>query len=100
MRAVELLHGASFLPRPIINLTDTGPEGRWRWVSGQPVSYFNWPLSEPNGAQLFNCAVIELARGGRQDGWWSDISSMGVMMPTQQFFVGLSKPSNTCSVSS
>ena len=48
-RAIELLNAADFSPQTyagaIINLTDTGSEGRWRWVSGQPVTYSNWPMS-------------------------------------------------------
>ena len=79
--AIKLLNAADFSPQTyagaIINLTDTGSEGRWRWGSGQPVTYSNWPMSEPNGARLSNCAGIELARGGHLDGWWNDISCMG-----------------------
>ena len=33
-----------------IGLTDEGSEGQWRWISGEPVSYTNWNVGEPNNA--------------------------------------------------
>jgi len=29
-------------------LTDEAVEGAWAWVTGEPVTYFNWALDEPN----------------------------------------------------
>jgi len=34
-------------------------------------------MREPNGAKQSNCAGIELACGGHQDGWWNDILCEG-----------------------
>ena len=80
-RVVELLEQANFnsnlYPGAMINLTDVGKESKWLWRSGRPVSYSNWPVSESNGGVGANCAGIELARGGHQNGWWNDISCTG-----------------------
>jgi Tol biopolymer transport system component len=32
-----------------IGLTDQGREGRWTWVSGEPVGYTNWNPGQPEG---------------------------------------------------
>lgn len=31
-----------------IGLTDAGGEGKWQWVTGEPLSYTNWAVDEPN----------------------------------------------------
>lgn len=80
-RAIELLSKATFpdkvKPGGMINLTDTGSEGIWRWASGQAVNYSNWPTDKPNGGNRANCAGIELANTEYEDGWWSDVSCRG-----------------------
>ena len=80
-RVVELLEQANFnsnlYPGAMINLTDVGKESKWLWRSGRPVSYSNWPVSEPNGGEGANCAGIELSRDRHENGWWNDISCAG-----------------------
>ena len=33
-----------------IGFTDQEVEGQWEWISGEPVTYTNWQLGEPNDA--------------------------------------------------
>ncbi|MFO1341081.1 MAG: LamG-like jellyroll fold domain-containing protein [Burkholderiaceae bacterium] len=35
-----------------IGLTDEAQEGVWRWVSGEPVTFTNWRVGEPNNRWL------------------------------------------------
>ena len=36
-----------------IGLTDIELEGKWSWVTGEPLSYTNWEVDEPNNGQDF-----------------------------------------------
>jgi hypothetical protein len=39
-----------------IGLTDKDVEGQWRWVTGEPLTYTNWYVGEPNGGRGENYA--------------------------------------------
>lgn len=40
--------GSSFLQRYLLGATDSGSEGVWEWVTGEPWSFANWSWGEPN----------------------------------------------------
>jgi hypothetical protein len=53
-----------------IGLSDEAHEGVWRWVSGEPATYFNWGPGEPNGGRNENYGLLN-ARGTKK---WNDAS--------------------------
>ncbi len=49
-----------------IGLTDQNSEGRFRWISGEPVTYTNWNLGEPNnccGGEDYGVMNWQIAHG-------------------------------------
>ena len=50
--------------------TDAGQEGTWSWVNGEPWSYSNWDVAEPNSA-YGNENSLEIANNGK----WNDNNS-------------------------
>ncbi len=50
-----------------IGLADREDEGRFRWVTGDPVAFTNWDSGEPNN--FFNEDCVELRSG---NGRWND----------------------------
>ena len=58
------LQGAYF------GLSDTGKEGRWTWVNGEPADYLNWAIGEPNSETAGeNYAMFYWKY---KDGTWND----------------------------
>jgi hypothetical protein len=62
-----------------IGLNDAGQENIWQWISGAPVTYFNWAPGEPNnGGGLFpseNHVLIWNPSSGFPPGSWNDAPS-------------------------
>lgn len=51
--------------------TDEGSEGRFRWVTGEPFSYTNWNIGEPNnlnGVEHYLLIYKDITRFGK----WND----------------------------
>ena len=46
------------------------PAGGWRWVNGEPLSWTNWSIGEPNNVGSEDWAVIWLDNG--PEGRWND----------------------------
>ena len=58
-----------------IGLNDVGQEGVWQWTSGEPFSYANWQLGEPNNAGDFEDVVRkEFCCGHIGD--WNDANAL------------------------
>jgi len=51
--------------------TDEGHEGVWTWVNGEPWSYSNWNIGEPNNYQ----GVNEIYLNMEPNGAWNDHSN-------------------------
>lgn len=51
-------------------LTDSGQEGRWEWVTGEPVLYTNWHAGEPNGENSGEDYAMFYSKFS--DGSWND----------------------------
>ncbi|MBI3850912.1 MAG: tandem-95 repeat protein [Verrucomicrobia bacterium] len=62
-----------------IGLNDAGQENIWFWVSGQPVTYFNWAPGEPNSGGGFfpdeDHVLIWNPSSGFPLGTWTDAPS-------------------------
>ena len=52
-----------------IGATDVQNEGSWQWVTGEPFSYTNWNVGEPNGGSTENFLAVD-ARGNWK---WNDV---------------------------
>lgn len=67
-----------------VGLNDAQEEGVFRWVSGEPVTYVNWALDEPNDwLGIEDYAHFLPKRDGRPDGSWNDAPGSGVWPPLQ-----------------
>jgi hypothetical protein len=67
----------NFPDRYYIGLTDKDVEGQWRWVTGEPLTYTNWSVGEPNGGRGENYAGMY---GNPSDEWrgtWFDDDGAG-----------------------
>jgi hypothetical protein len=49
------------------------PEGGWRWMSGEPLTFSNWQNGEPNNGGGINLRGFENLVGLSRDGEWNDI---------------------------
>lgn len=56
-----------------IGLTDAGHEGRWTWVTGEPLQYVNWE-GKPNGGKWQNYADMGFGKDYR----WNDAENDGL----------------------
>jgi len=57
-----------------IGFTDEAEEGKWVWVTGEPVTFTNWYRGEPNNfGKIEHYAVITSPDGPH--GPWADLSS-------------------------
>lgn len=54
-----------------IGLNDYNDEGDFTWVNGEPVTYTNWNLGEPNGGSGEN-AVEVFSANANFPGFWND----------------------------
>ncbi len=57
----------SLWPSGWIGLTDEVNEGQWRWVTGEPYSWSNWNIGEPNNAG--NEDYVQFVSNGK----WNDL---------------------------
>ena len=56
----------------ILDLTDEGSEGAWRWFSDvTEVTWEAWLSGEPNGNETENCAALYTRNGGKS---WVDVN--------------------------
>lgn len=55
-------------------LTDKDDEGKWRWITGEKLSYLNWADGEPNGGTSENYGMYYYQFG---DGRWNDANFSG-----------------------
>ena len=55
-----------------IGLTDTGSEGTFRWLNGEPVTYTNWAPGEPNDFEGGEDHVGMYYPGHSAQGRWND----------------------------
>ncbi|MBI5739336.1 MAG: PEP-CTERM sorting domain-containing protein [Nitrospirae bacterium] len=53
-----------------IGLNDIAQEGRWEWVSGEPVTYLHWAGGEPNNGNAANW--VQINWGYDATGGWND----------------------------
>jgi len=56
---------------PWIGLSDAVSEGTFVWDNGEPVSYTNWTVGEPNNSGNEDCVQLYLT------GTWNDVSCAG-----------------------
>jgi lectin-like protein len=54
-----------------IGLTDTGQEGSFFWISGEPGMFRNWRANEPNNAGGEDYVLMRAI-----DGQWNDVSGL------------------------
>ena len=65
-----------------IGLTDESSEGSFVWDSGEPVSFVNWALSEPNDGKCAGCVCAEEDYGVMfPGGLWNDVPNDGCFGP-------------------
>ncbi|MFB2935939.1 choice-of-anchor Q domain-containing protein [Aerosakkonemataceae cyanobacterium BLCC-F154] len=55
--------------RPWIGFNDVEIEGQFQWVSGEPITFTNWSLGEPNNEGTLGEDYAELFTDGR----WNDL---------------------------
>lgn len=55
--------------RTWIGFTDEAEEGKWVWVTGEPVTYTNWALGEPNNDRNEDYGDISYSSNGPK---WND----------------------------
>jgi basic membrane protein A and related proteins len=71
-------------PYAFLGATDSGHEGRWVWVTGEPLSYTNWNPGEPNNCDGDDCSPENyLAYAGNVAQTtvilkWNDVSTDGI----------------------
>ena len=66
-------------PSGWIGLTDEAVEGQWRWVTGEPYSYYSWNPGEPNNSN--NEDYIQFVGGGR----WNDLNNSSALPYVLEF---------------
>ncbi|XP_077587204.1 C-type mannose receptor 2-like isoform X2 [Stigmatopora nigra] len=54
-----------------IGLSDRDREGKWKWINGAPLKYYdaNWGQNQPNNIRNQDCAAITWRRHGWNDEW-------------------------------
>jgi len=68
-------------PNPTINpwigLQDIDNNGSWQWISGEPVSYLNWALGEPNFSfeRVSNVYPANHSFAGQWNNAYDDVST-------------------------
>jgi hypothetical protein len=65
-----------------IGFTDWASEGNWYWLSGEPVTYINWDIYQPDNAHVGEDAATlnHLLNGeyfGPPPGVWNDLGNVG-----------------------
>ena len=70
-------------PGAFLGATDSGHEGQWVWITGEPLSYTNWEAGEPNNCSGSNCGPENylVYAGNVEQGTismkWNDVSTDG-----------------------
>ncbi len=70
-------------------LTDVGSEGNFVWISGEPVTYLNWQVNQPNNASSIEHFVVIGSSSSR----WNDLRGDGAFNTTYQGIVEITNPS-------
>lgn len=60
-----------------IGFNDIEEEGNWTWVNGEPVTYTNWNVGEPNNIVWENYGMIYAIPGHPWNGKWNDVGFQG-----------------------
>ena len=68
MRLYNMILGSGYRSA-YFGLTDSGHEGKWIWVNGEPLRYSNWHSGEPNGSTYENYGMFYIRF---PDGTWND----------------------------
>ncbi|MBE3123865.1 MAG: DUF5011 domain-containing protein, partial [Planctomycetes bacterium] len=63
-----------------IGFNDAAIEGVWEWISGEPITFTNWNVGEPNDA-----GSIEEYGQIRSDGTWNDVTAMHTALGIVEF---------------
>ena len=58
-----------------IGLTDWGSEGTFYWISGEPVTYLNWDVGQPDNAHAGGEDTTHLNHNGAP--FWNDLGARG-----------------------
>ncbi len=66
-----------------IGLTDAFHEGKFAWITGEPVEYTDWAPGEPNGDEQENFVAMYYPGHDAQSEWndWPDIDSDPIGLP-------------------
>jgi len=59
-----------------IGFNDVAVEGSFEWSSGEPITYTNWALGEPNNADGVEHFVNMVFFAASQPGKWNDLRDM------------------------
>ncbi|MCX6921894.1 MAG: lectin-like protein [Verrucomicrobia bacterium] len=65
-----------------IGLSDEAQEGTWQWVSGEPVTYFDWGPGEPNGGTGENYVVLNWWNTKKWNDWCRACRTRGIIEVT------------------
>jgi hypothetical protein len=77
-----------------IGFTDQAVEGTWVWSSGEPVTYTNWALGEPNNSNDEDFAVMNWTPTA-QVGNWNDLPNSGFSFASRGI-IEIPVPEPTC----
>jgi hypothetical protein len=59
-----------------IGLTDWGSEGSFYWISGEPVTYLNWDVGQPDNAHAGGEDATHINHWTNA-GYWNDLGAQG-----------------------
>lgn len=62
-------------PRAWLGASDVNAEGRWLWVTGEPLTYASWDEGEPNNCALSDCAPEHYLTFSETPYRWNDVAA-------------------------